>query len=181
MSFEIEKKYRLSAEERNRVRASLADAGAKFIRREREENTIYSSTALRQTGAILRIRKIGEKTILTFKRRTENAFDVKKQIEHETEVSDADAIKEIVSGLGLTPVIVYEKFRDTWSYRSVEIVIDELPFGLYMEVEGSITAIKEAEMLLDLDDLETEHETYPRLTARLGVKAGEVTEARFKD
>ena len=181
MSFEIEKKYRLSVEERDRVRASLADAGAKFIRRDREENTIYSSPALREIGAILRIRKTEERTILTFKQRIENAFDVKNQIEHETEIADAGAIEEIVSGLGLSPVIVYEKFRDTWTYRSVEIVIDELPFGLYMEVEGSVTAIKEAEILLDLDDLETEHETYPRLTTRLGVKAGGVTEARFKD
>jgi hypothetical protein len=31
-----------------------------------------------------------------------------------------------------------------------------------------------------LEDLETEHETYPRLTARLGEKNGELTEARFK-
>jgi hypothetical protein len=48
-----------------------------------------------------------------------------------------------------------------------------------MEIEGAITAIKEAEMLLGIEDLETEHETYPRLTARLGKQVGDKIEARF--
>jgi hypothetical protein len=61
----------------------------------------------------------------------------------------------------------------------VEIVIDDLPFGLYLEIEGSVTAIKEAEMLLDLDELEAEHKTYPILTSELGIKNGDVIEARF--
>ena len=59
-------------------------------------------------------------------------------------------------------------------------MLDELPFGDYIEIEGSITAIKEAEILLDLDAFETEHETYPRLTARLGERKGDLIEARFK-
>jgi adenylate cyclase, class 2 len=179
MSFEIEKKYRLSDVERDRVRVSLVEAGAEFVRRDFEVNTIYSSPMLRQQGGVLRIRKIKDRTILTLKRRVENELDVKKQIEHETEVADANELEEIVAGLGLDPILIYEKYRDTWRFRSVEVVVDELPFGLYMEVEGTITGIKEAEILLDFEDLETEHETYPRLTARLGIKSGDLMEARF--
>jgi hypothetical protein len=48
-----------------------------------------------------------------------------------------------------------------------------------MEIEGSLTGIKEAEMLLGIEDLETEHETYPRLTAQLGKKTGSMIESRF--
>ena len=149
------------------------------VAREFEENTIYSNDHLRSTGSIVRIRKTDRRSILTFKRRVENQFDVKQQIEYETEISDAAAAEAIINELGLKPVLVYEKYRDTWSFRSVELVIDELPFGDYMEIEGSITAIKEAEMLLGIEDLETEHETYPRLTARLGEQNGELIEARF--
>lgn len=180
MSIEIEKKYRLDPERRELLKTELAESGAKFVRREFEENTIYSNEDLRSKGAILRVRKTDERSILAFKRRIENQFDVKQQIEHETEINDADAMTAIITELGLKPVLVYEKYRDTWNFRSVEVVLDELPFGDYMEIEGSITAIKEAEILLDLETLETEHETYPRLTARLGERAGEVTEARFK-
>jgi len=48
-----------------------------------------------------------------------------------------------------------------------------------MEIEGSITAIKEAEIFLGIEELETVHETYPRLTAEFGVRNGEVIEARY--
>jgi adenylate cyclase class 2 len=180
MTIEIEKKYRIESTCRETIIASLKEASAEFIGREFEENTIYSSDRLREIGAIIRIRKTDKRAILTFKRRIDNEFDVKQQIEHETQVSDAAAAEAIVGELGLKPALVYEKYRDTWKFRSVEIVLDKLPFGDYMEIEGSVTAIKEAEIVLGLEELETEHETYPKLTARLGEKNGQLTEARFK-
>ncbi len=181
MSIEIEKKYRLNSERREEIKRELEECDAEFVGREFEENTIYSNDHLRETGSIVRIRKTDRRSILTFKRRIENQFDVKQQIEHETEISDPDAAVAIIGELGLKPVLVYEKYRDTWNFRSVELVIDELPFGDFMEIEGSITAIKETEILLGIEDLETEHETYPRLTARLGERNGDVVEARFSN
>jgi adenylate cyclase class 2 len=180
MSIEIEKKYRIEAANRESLVAMLNEANAKFLGREFEENTIYSNHRLRESGSIVRIRKTETRSILTFKRRIDNQFDVKQQIEHETEISDAAAAEAIIGELGLKPILVYEKYRDTWKFRSVELVIDELPFGNFMEIEGSITAIKEAEILLGIEDLETEHETYPRLTTLLGVRSGDLVEARFE-
>lgn len=179
MSVEIEKKYRLGQGDRERVLVALADAGAEFEAREFEVNTIYSGGVLGDSGAIIRIRTVGDRALLTYKRRVESQFDVKQQVEHEVEVSSADTVAAMLNELGLTPRIVYEKYRDTWRLRSAEIVLDELPFGDFMEIEGPVTAIKEAEILLDVEDLEPEHETYPRLTARLGRPIDDVIEARF--
>ena len=176
---EIEKKYRLSRERWDEIAASLNAIGANFVGEDFEENTIYGGEALDRTGGIVRIRKTQDRALLTFKRRVENQTDVKQQIEHETEVSDIDAVAQILIELGLSPKLIYEKRRKTWRLRSIEIVLDVLPFGLFMEIEGSITAIKEAEMLLGIENLETEHETYPRLTARLGRQVGDKIEARF--
>ena len=176
---EIEKKYRLQEKDLARLRTELADAGAEFAGREFEENHIFSSDSLRDAAAVVRIRKTDRRVILTYKRRVPSEFDVKTQIEHEVEVSDADTAVSILSELGLQEWLLYEKYRDTWKFKSVEIVLDEVPFGLFMEIEGTVTGIREAEMVLGLDDLEVEHETYPALTARLGTKVGEVTEARF--
>jgi adenylate cyclase class 2 len=176
---EIEKKYRLTAERRDAVAASLKQSGADFVGEDFEENTIFGGRLLGER-AIVRIRRTQDRSVLTFKRRIQNEGDVKQQVEYETEVSDADAAAKLLRELGLKPHLVYEKKRKTWKFRSVEIVLDELPFGLFMEIEGSITGIREAEMMLGLEDLVTEHETYPRLTAQFGMRAGEAIEARFK-
>lgn len=179
MSLEIEKKYRLTAHDLERVRSELLERGAEFAGREFEANHIFSGERLRETAAVVRIRTTESRVILTYKRRVPSEFDVKTQIEYEVEVSDADTAIAILNELGLRRWLLYEKYRDTWNFKSVEIVLDELPFGLFMEIEGTVTGIREAEMLLDLENLEVEHETYPALTARLGSKVGEVAEARF--
>lgn len=179
MALEIEKKYRLTPEQLTEVLAALDDVGAEFVREDLEENVIFGGGILDVDGAVVRIRRTGDRSILTYKRRIVNDLPIKQQIEHESEVGDAAEIEAILENLGLQPRIVYEKRRRIWNFRSVEIVLDELPFGLYMEIEGSITGIAEAEMFLDIGHLDPEYETYPRLTARRGKRNGNMIEARF--
>lgn len=179
MVIETEKKYRLDDAKRAEILESLSEAGAEFEHEDFETNIIFGGGALDENKAVLRIRITEDYALLTYKKRIENQFDVKQQVEIETKFDDPGALKEIVANLGFDARLIYEKRRRTWRFRSVEIVLDELPFGLFMEIEGSIVAIKEAEMVLGIEDLETEHETYPRLTARLGKRNGDIVEARF--
>lgn len=179
MAIEIEKKYRLSDEQREMILENLREIGAEFVGEDFEENNIYGGGILSEQTAVLRIRKTQDKNILTYKRRVENDLAIKQQTEYETAVENADEMEKIAECLGLTKVLVYEKRRKTWRFRQVEIVLDELPFGEFMEIEGSITAIAEAEMFLDAEDFEVEYETYPRLTARFGEKFGNVIIAAF--
>ena len=179
MSIEIEKKYRLDAETKSVVISALEEVGGEYIRRDFEENVIYTSDGLRKNGGVIRLRHVGDRTLLTYKRRVQGRSDVKEQIEHETEVSDVDSIRSILGELEIRPALVYEKYRDIWKLRSIEVVLDELPFGTFMEIEGTLTGIKEAEILLGIEDLETVHETYPTMTARMGMRIGDRVEARF--
>lgn len=179
MAIETEKKYRLTKEQKRFVSAALEEIGAEYGGEDFEENIIYGGGSLDEKRAVLRIRKTQDKTILTFKQRIQNERDVKQQIEHETEVLDADEAVKIIENLGFAVRLVYEKRRKTWKFREVEIVLDELPFGWFMEIEGAISAIAEAEMFLGIEDFETEDETYPHLTAKFGVRRGELIEARF--
>ena len=180
MTIEIEKKYRLNTRQYAQLSFVLEEIGAQLKGEDFEENTLYRGGVLDEKNAVLRIRKIAGKTLLTYKRRIQNEFDVKQQIEYETEIGDAEEIENIIENLGFVRSLVYEKRRQTWNFRQVEIVLDELPFGLFMEIEGSITAIAEAEMFLGAEDFTVEHETYPRLTAKYGKKNGELIEARFE-
>ncbi|HEX8735880.1 MAG TPA: class IV adenylate cyclase [Pyrinomonadaceae bacterium] len=181
MAIEIEKKYRLSARQYAQLSSVLEEIGAQLKGEDFEENTLYRGGVLDEKNAVLRVRKIAGKTILTYKRRIQNELDVKRQIEYETEIADAEEIENIIENLGFVRSVVYEKRRHTWNFREVEIVLDELPFGLFMEIEGSITAIREAEMFLGAEDFTVEHETYPRLTAKYGKKNGALIEARFEE
>lgn len=177
---EVEKKYRLDKARRAQVINELKEVGAQFQSDEDEENIIYGGGTLDTQGAVLRIRITNAKSTLTFKRRLDDSFGAKTQLEHETVFENAAELQEILRNLGLEPRVVYEKRRATWKFRETEVVLDELPFGDYMEIEGSLMAIREAEMFLDIEDLEVEQETYPRLTMRLGVRRGNVIESRLE-
>ncbi|MFN2412093.1 MAG: CYTH domain-containing protein, partial [Pyrinomonadaceae bacterium] len=111
MAIEIEKKYRLTLTERQRVEAELVEYQAVFLGEDLEENTIFGGEILRTIGAVIRIRKTADRPTLTFKRRAEGVSDVKRQIEYETEISDAGAVAEILHELGLRPRLIYEKRR----------------------------------------------------------------------
>jgi adenylate cyclase class 2 len=76
--------------------------------------------------------------------------------------------------------LVYEKRRETWRLERTEIVIDELPFGLFMEIEGSVQDIENIESKLAVKRLRGEQASYPYLTRQHGTDRGGVIEARFK-
>lgn len=179
MALEIEKKFRLTEAQRATVVATLKEFRAEFRGEDNEENIIYSSHQLTQENSVLRVRRIGERTLLTFKKRLPAISDIKQQLEEETEVANADVLMRILAHLGVEPRLIYEKRRKTWRFRSVDVMIDELPFGMYMEIEGAFTAIREAELLLETDEFQPEEDTYPRLTAKFGTQNGSIIEARF--
>ncbi len=116
---------------------------------------------------------------MTFKQRFPGKSPVKHQREEETEVADADAMAAILRSLEFRPALVYEKRRVRWNVGKAEIAVDELPFGLFMEIEGAEKEIARVEKLLEAGALPAVMETYPALTAQLGQKRGGVIEARF--
>ncbi len=179
MGIEIEKKYRLAREQEAAVRRRLIDVGAVAGEQEFEVNTLYGGHGLEPRTRVLRLRRVGVRAILTFKERYATESAIKHQREDETEVSDPDALAAILDALGYRPVLIYEKRRTTWHIAGVELVIDELPFGLFMEIEGQESDINEAESLLNLSGAEAEHASYPALTERHGMLIDGVIEARF--
>jgi len=180
MAIEIEKKYRMDRKRLEEVTRKLSDLGATFIKEVFEENYQHRGGDLDERGATLRLRKIGDFTVLTFKEKIRNASDAKHKIEYETVVGDVDAMENIIDRLGYRLSAVYEKRRKYWEFRDVEVVLDELPFGLYMEIEGTTEAITKAEKLLGIQDIEPEPRGYPRLTIKYGKMVDGVAEARFE-
>jgi adenylate cyclase class 2 len=180
VAIETEKKYRLDPKQFEKIPKRLEKLGAVFADEVFEENYLHRGGVLDGRDAVLRLRKTGDKTTLTYKESLPNSGDVKHKTEYETEVSDVDEMEEIIRVLGYRLSIVYEKRRRTWHFGNVEIVLDELPFGLYMEIEGTQRNIAIAEKKLKFKKLVPELRGYPRLTIKHGRMKKSVMEARFK-
>ena len=180
MAIETEKKYHLGAKRVEEVTQRLVELGADFEKEVFEVNYQHRGGEMDERGATLRLRKIGDFTVLTYKERVATENGAKRKIEFETNVSDVDATEAIIEHLGYKLTAVYEKRRKYWRLGEVEVVLDELPFGLYMEIEGTSEAIEKAQKKLGLKDAEQEPRGYPRLTIKYGKKIGEVSVAKFE-
>lgn len=181
MAIETEIKYRLSAGQAEEIENRLDGLGAERGSSQFEENSIFRSPHLEESGAAVRIRRTPNKALLTFKRRMSNEDEVKRQLEFETVVEEPETIEAILLELGLERQLVYEKFRRTWNWQTIEVVLDRLPFGEYMEIEGPIDEIKKCEALLFTDGTpEVEHSTYPELTRIHGMQLDATIESRFE-
>jgi len=176
---EIEKKFRLTKRQRDAVLRRLPEIGATLQREEFEENTLYTGGPLQRGSCVLRLRRADGRATLTFKKRIPSSAAIKHQREDETGVGDPEAMEAILDALGFTPVVVYEKRRQTWVLGKTEILVDVLPFGLFMEIEGRVNAIRAVERKLALKGLRAEHATYPQLAEKHGKLFNGLIEARF--
>ena len=179
MPIEIEKKYRLTKQQRSAIERRLRDLSLVPGELEHEENTIYRGGHLDKPGSALRLRRVNGTAKLTFKQRRPSKSAIKHQQEEEVGLADADAMAAILAALNFRPGLIYEKRRTRWKVGKVTIVIDELPFGLFMEIEAPVREIKRVEKILGAEKIPAEMETYPSLTRQFGVERRGVIEARF--
>ena len=179
MPVEIEKKYRLTKSQRRQIEQRMRELSITPGELEHEENTIYRGGVLERPDCALRLRRVNGRAILTFKQRRPSSSAIKFQDENEVAVADADALAAILTALNFRPGLIYEKRRTRWQVGKAKVVIDELPFGLFMEIEASVKEIKRVEKILGAADLPAVMETYPSLTRQVGVNKRGVIEARF--
>ena len=105
--------------------------------RAHEINTLYDmpGNQLRRHGQLLRLRKYGDRWLLTHKGRGSSGRH-KRRVETETEVADGRQMDAILHALGFAPSFRYEKFRSEWSDGKGHVLVDETPIGNLAEIEG---------------------------------------------
>ncbi|HIP72447.1 MAG TPA: CYTH domain-containing protein [Anaerolineae bacterium] len=151
----LEVEVKFYAPDLTAVHNRLLALGAKITKpRVYERNVRFDTTdeTLQQKWAILRLRQ-DTAVRLTYKGMPQHAGqgEVRVREELELEVSDLETMTLILERLGYFPVQVYEKYRETFVLGGVEIVLDEMPFGNFVELEGTEAAIKETAVQLKLD------------------------------
>jgi adenylate cyclase class 2 len=120
-----------------------------------EHNVLFDTPEhrLRASRSILRIRRYGERWVLTHKSLPENHDPTerhKHRQETETEVEDGEALATVFERLGYTRTFVYEKWRTEYTDGVGHCVIDETPIGLFAELEGPEDWIDRQSRALDL-------------------------------
>lgn len=142
MPQEIEVKFPLH--DRSEIVRKLRELGAERLYAETFEDNIVLDRRgeLRTRGALLRVRKFGRYSIATFKGPMSIEGGIKSRDEVQTGVESFERAIQLFDALGFKPVFRYQKFREVWRIRDVEVVIDRTPIGDYFEIEGSVDTIR---------------------------------------
>lgn len=105
---------------------------------------------MRAAREVLRLRQ-DSRARLTFKGPALQDQDVAVRSEIEFTVSDFDEALRFLKALGYEVVVIYEKYRTTFMLDGAEITLDEMPFGVFCEIEGrDASAVEEIARKLDL-------------------------------
>lgn len=146
---ETEVKVRVEKDSLPGIRQRLLELGfQQKAARAKEDNLLmdYSGGDLTESGSALRLRKYGQKRILTFKgpRIEDERLKIREEIE--TEIGDFQSMKKILERMGMVVCFEYGKYREKFSTPNrddpVEVCIDETPVGCFVEIEGSADSIE---------------------------------------
>ncbi len=152
-NLEVEVKFLV--DDLDSIRVRLLNLGAEQTHPRVYERNIRFDTPsgeLLADSKLLRLRQ-DARVRLTFKGRAEADVISEAKVREEIEVTvdDFDHMSLILQRLGFAPVQVYEKYRQTFQLGEVEVVLDEMPFGRFIELEGDETAIRQTADALELD------------------------------
>ena len=139
---EIEVKFYLPDIESMQRR--IVSLGAESKGRVFENNIRYEDDCNTLIGkkSLLRLRR-DTKTILTFKSIPPDAgTEFKIFNELEVEVSEFETMNQILEKLGLHPEQIYEKWREALILDQTRFYLDAMPYGTFLEIEGSENDIR---------------------------------------
>lgn len=148
------------------VRAKLRKLGAKLEGAYSEHDFMFDNKRgdLQKKKDVLRIRKGDSASFLTYKTKVKAQRGFKVADEHQLEISDAFALKEIFEHLGFKAVFEYKKpRREYWKYLGAHVTLDSFPFGKFIEVEGTEKRIHHIARKLNLNFARSSAKSYRKL------------------
>jgi len=174
MAFEIETKLKVDSHEP--VEQKLIAAGAKFLIEKKQTDIYLDSKECGFAGGdkALRIRceESGDRieALITFKGPKQES-EIKKRLEIEFAVGDAEKSEKLFEQLGFRRKIVVEKMRKSYALNNCVVELDTLAsLGTFVEIEGPDSeTIKQVKNTLELGDCEHITASYAKMvSARKG-------------
>lgn len=163
------------------ARGRLEPLGLKLVEeRAFEDNVLFDrkQDPLAPAGKLLRLRRYGNRALLTYKAPAPASSRYKVRMEEETDVAEPRAFERILAGLGFSPVYRYQKHRTVYALGTLQICLDETPLGCFVELEGAPQAIDDtaARLGFGLNDyiVDSYRELHLRAAQSRGEKAGDM-------
>jgi adenylate cyclase class 2 len=150
----VENEIKIHTPDLDAVAARLVAAGARLtVPRVFERNVRYDTAdqTFSQGGIVLRLRQ-DARVRLTYKEAGTIKDGALGRFEAEVTVDNFDTMDLILRRLGFQPYVVYEKYRTTYKLGTAEIVLDEMPYGHFIEIEAESSVIDAALNTLGLQD-----------------------------
>jgi len=111
----------------------------------------FPDGSLRTNGQVLRLRKTSE-ACLTFKGPSSLVDGIFSRQELEFTVGDFGTAQRFLEALGYVRILIYEKYRSIFDFNGCHLMLDELPYGDFVEIEGAdTTRIRQSTAKLGLD------------------------------
>jgi adenylate cyclase class 2 len=120
------------------VQRRLTALGARVeIPRVHETNLRFDTPTgdLGRARQVLRLRQ-DVHAVMTFKGPAQSDQEVSVRQEIEFTVSDFGAARRLLEALGYRLAVMYEKYRTTYRLENLVVVLDEMPYGNFVEIEG---------------------------------------------
>jgi len=133
---EIEVKFYIA--DLKQIQEKLINLNASLLQERVFESNLrfdFPNKRLQKQRQVLRLRK-DTQNILTYKGAAEEGKMVSVRQEIEVVVDDFNTMRQILESLGYLVVMEYEKYRTTYQYGNCLVVLDELPYGNFIEIEG---------------------------------------------
>jgi adenylate cyclase class 2 len=181
---ELEVKFYLSR--RKEMEAKLNSLGKLSAPRVHEVNLRLDTAdlALLSTGRLLRLRQDARARV-TYKGVGSEEGGVRLRQELEFTVSDFNTTLALFEALGYQVYLMYEKYRTTYRLGNVEVALDEMPTGDFLEIEGPDSkSIRSTALQLELNwearILDSYTVLFARTQAQLGLEFRDLSFENFK-
>lgn len=122
----------------NRLKTRLDELGAQLVQERVLEMNLrldLPDSSLRTEGRVLRLRQ-DTATRLTYKGASQKDDGILSREEIEFVVEDFDKAKRLLEALGYQKLVYYEKYRTIYELKETHVMLDELPYGSFVEIEG---------------------------------------------
>ncbi len=135
-----------------------------------EKTTLFDNEngELQKNGIFIRTRN-GYENTLTLKERDDSLkhdyFERKKTT---IEIENVDDMNYVLKVMGLINNKVMEKYRLSWIIEQINVTIDELPYGVFLEIHGDDKEINKICELIDIKKENIINETYWDLAKQYG-------------